>query len=81
MIAVKSKDIKQNFKSMCNMVFGGETLIISRPKNENVVLISEQRYEELEKAQKNAEYLAKIDKGFEQIRAGKGQIHELIEED
>ena len=81
MIAVKSKDIKQNFKNMCNMVFGGETLIISRPKNENVVLISEQRYEELEKAQKNAEYLAKIDKGFEQIRAGKGQIHELIEED
>ena len=81
MIAVKSKDIKQNFESMCNMVFGGETLVISRPKNENVVLISEQRYEELEKAQKNAEYLAKIDKGFEQIRAGKGQIHELIEED
>lgn len=80
MLAVKGRDIKQNFKEMCDMVFGGETLIISRPRNENVVLISERKYEELEKARRNAEYLAKIDRGFEQIRAGKGQEHELIEE-
>lgn len=80
MVAVKGKDLKQNFKSMCDMVFGGETLIISRPKNENVVLISEREYAELEKAKRNAEYLAKIDRGFEQIRSGKGQVHELIED-
>ena len=80
MLAVKGRDIKQNFKEMCDMVFGGETLIISRPRNENVVLISERKYEELEKARRNAEYLAKIDRGFDQIRAGKGQEHELIEE-
>ncbi len=80
MLAVKSKDIKQNFKHICSIVFGGETLMISRPKNENVVLISEKKYYELEKAKQNAEYLAKIDRGFEQIRAGKGQIHELIED-
>ena len=80
MIAVKSKDIKQNFKSMCDMVFGGETLIISRPKNKNVILISERDYEEMRKAQRNAEYLAKIDRGFAQIKAGKGQVHELTED-
>ena len=79
MIAVKGRDLKQNFKEICAKVFNGETLIISRPKNENVVLISERRYEELEKARRNAEYLAKLDRGFEQIRSGKGQVHELIE--
>ena len=78
MIAVKSKDIKQNFKTLCDEVFRGETLIISRPRNENVVLISEKYFEELRKAQRNAEYLAKIDRGFEQIKADKGQIHELM---
>ena len=34
---------------------------------------------EAEQAKRNAEYLAKIDKAEEQFKAGKGQIHELIE--
>lgn len=80
MIAVKSRDIKQNFKEMCDRVFGGETLIISRPKNENVVLISERRYEELEKAQRNAEYLAKLDESLQQARKGQVIYHDLIED-
>ena len=39
MLAVKSMDVRDNFKSLCNKVFHGETLIISRPKNENVVML------------------------------------------
>ena len=38
MLAVKSMDVRDNFKSLCDKVFHGETLIISRPKNENVVM-------------------------------------------
>ena len=34
MLAVKSMDVRDNFKSLCDKVFRGETLIISRPKNE-----------------------------------------------
>ncbi|MBR3022954.1 MAG: hypothetical protein IKH71_00725 [Oscillospiraceae bacterium] len=34
---------------------------------------------EAEKAKRNAEYIAKIDKAAAQFEAGKGQIHELIE--
>lgn len=34
MLAVKSMDVRDNFKSLCDKVFHGETLIISRPKNE-----------------------------------------------
>ena len=41
MLAVKSIDIRDNFKTLCDKVFDGETLIISRPKNKNVVMMSE----------------------------------------
>ncbi|MCM1123609.1 MAG: hypothetical protein NC416_13590 [Eubacterium sp.] len=41
MLAVKSMDVRENFKEWCNKVIGGETLIVSRPKNENVVIVSE----------------------------------------
>ena len=34
MLAVKSMDVRDNFKSLCDKVFNGETLIISRPKNQ-----------------------------------------------
>ena len=46
MLAVKSMDVRDNFKSLCDKVFRGETLIISRPKNENVVMLSEAEYNE-----------------------------------
>ena len=80
MVAVKATDIKQNFKSICDRVFQGEAMIVSRPRNENVVIISENEYTELQKARRNAEYIQKIDRGFSQIESGKGHIHELIEE-
>ncbi len=59
MVVVKGIDIKQNFKSICDRVFNGETMIISRPRNENIVLISESEYDALQKARTNAEYIEK----------------------
>lgn len=41
MLAVKSMDVRENFKALCDKVFKGETLIVSRPKNENIVMMSE----------------------------------------
>ena len=49
MLAVKSMDVRDNFKSLCDKVFRGETLIISRPKNENVVMLSEAEYNEIDR--------------------------------
>ena len=54
MLAVKSMDVRDNFKSLCDMVFNGETLIISRPKNENIVMLSEHEYNEMMKAKRNS---------------------------
>ena len=79
MIAVKGADIKYNFKAICDKVFGGETVIVSRPKNENVVLVSEKKYQEMERAQRNVEYLEKIDRGIEQMKSGELRYHELVE--
>ena len=70
MVAVKGQDVRNNFKAICERVFGGETLIISRPKNENIVMISEQKYEEMEKAKRNADYVEMIRHSRKQIEAG-----------
>lgn len=64
MLAVKSMDVRDNFKSLCDRVFRGETLIVSRPKNENIVMMSENEYNEIMKAKRNAEYLAMLDKSI-----------------
>lgn len=71
MLAVKSMDVRDNFKEWCNQVINGETLIVSRPKNENVVIVSEKEYNELQRIKANAEYLSKLDKSREQLEQGK----------
>lgn len=72
MLVVKSMDVRDNFKDWCNQVINGETLIVSRPKNENVVIVSEKEYNEMQKAKRNAEYLAMLDRGFADMEQGKG---------
>ena len=87
MLAVKSMDVRDNFKSLCDKVFNGETLIISRPKNENIVMLSEAEYNEMmkakldefAKAKRNAEYLAMLDKSMAEAEAG-GFVTKSIEE-
>lgn len=71
MLAVKSMDVRENFKEWCNKVISGETLIVSRPKNENVVIVSEKEYNEMAKAKRNEEYLKKLDHSFAQLEQGK----------
>lgn len=41
--------------------------IIAKPKTENVVTLSEQEYNELSKAKRNAEYLQMLDRSYEQL--------------
>ena len=79
MLAVKSMDVRDNFKSLCDKVFNGETLIISRPKNENVVMLSEAEYNEMLKAKRNADYLTMLDKSMVEAEKG-GVIVKSLEE-
>ena len=78
MLAVKSMDVRDNFKSLCDKVFNGETLIISRPKNENVVMLSEYEYNEMMRAKRNADYLAMLDKSMAEAKKMVKRINELV---
>ena len=72
-------DVRENFKSLCDKVFRGETLIVSRPKNENIVMISETEYNDIMKAKRNADYLAMLDKSIAEAEAG-GFVTKTIDE-
>ena len=43
----------------------------SRPHNQNLIVISEAAYRELEKLRRNAEYLAKLERSMQQFKEGK----------
>ena len=79
MLAVKSMDFRDNFRAFCDCVFRGETIVISRKRNENVVVISEQEYNDLLKAKRNAEYLAMLDRSMAEANAG-GFITKTMDE-
>ncbi len=57
-----------------------EKVLVTRKENKNVIMISLTRFNEMEKELRNVQYLAKVDRAFDQLYAGKGQEHELIEE-
>ena len=79
MIATKQMDLRANIKKYFDLAFNGETIIVSRKENKNVVVISEQEYNELQRAKRNAEYLAKLDQSFSQLK--KGEVVKLSMEE
>ena len=60
MIATKQMDVRANIKKYFDMAFSGEPVVVSCKENKNVVIISESKYNELEKVKKNVEYLLKL---------------------
>ena len=82
MLAINYSSFKINLKYYCDKAIDSHDAIIATRNNENnVVLLSLERYNQLEKAARNAEYLALIDKSIAQLETGNGQEHELIKED
>lgn len=71
MIATKPIDLRARLKEYFDIAFKGEPVIVSRKNNENVVIISEREYNEMQKAKRNAAYLEKLDKSHEQLAQGK----------
>lgn len=79
MIALKTTDIWDDFKKISNLVRTGEKILVSRPHNENLVILSEKEYNELEKTRRNNEYLAKIDRSIEQLSQGRTVVKTIEE--
>ncbi len=71
MVALKTADVRKDFKRISHLVTSGEKVLVSRPHNENLVILSEKEYNELEKYRRNSAYLAKLDKSIAQAKEGR----------
>lgn len=80
MLAVKPTQMREQFKALCDKVVrDGETVIVSRPNNENVVVVSEKEYNPMQKAARNTAYLDMIDKSMAEL-AGGGFVLKILDE-
>lgn len=80
MLAVNYSTIRSKLKEYCDEATdNNETIIVTRKDEKNVVIISLEQYNQIMKAARNAEYLAKNDRAIDQLANGNGQKHELIE--
>lgn len=77
-VIVKTNDIVSKFKEYVDKaVKENEIITVSRPKNENVVIVSEKEFQENVKAKRNMEYLAMLKASDEQYRADKVVVKTL----
>lgn len=72
MLAVNYSTIRSKLKDYCDKATeDNETVIVTRKDEKNVVIMSLDKYNDLTKAARNAEYLDMIDRSMEQIKRGK----------
>ena len=80
MIKVSPIKVQENFVSICeDIIKNQQTVIVPMPNGENVVLISEDEYNELQRLAKNCEYLEKLGRSFAEAERGE-LITKTIEE-
>ena len=81
MVAANYTSVRNNLKKYCDLATDqNETVIVTRKADRNVVILSLSRYNEMEKAIRNALYLEKLDRAFAQLNADQGEKHELLED-
>ena len=72
MLAVNYSTIRENLKAYCDKVTdNNETVIVTRKGEKNVVIISLEEWNELQRAARNAEYLAKLNRAVADLGAGR----------
>ena len=84
MIAISSSKVRSNFKGICDKVVEDvETIIVTRTRGENIVMISENEYNNMMEnflIFSNPELHAKLKSGINQLEKGNSAIRELIDE-
>lgn len=72
MLAVNYSTIRENLKAYCDRVTDdNETVIVTRKGEKNVVIISLEEWNELQRAAKNAEYLSKLNRAVADLGSGR----------
>lgn len=80
MLAVNYSTIRENLKSYCDKVTdNNETVIVTRKDEKNVVIISLNEWNELQRALRNAEYLGRLNRSIVDVKAGRGIVKTMDE--
>lgn len=56
MVAVKPAEIRNNQKTFFEKAYEGEDIVVSRPQKHNVVIVSEEKYNEMQQAMRSMLY-------------------------
>ena len=75
----KQADIRANMKKYFDLAYEGETIIVPRKENRNIVILSETEYKRMDKARRNAEYLTKLEESDQELKAAKVVIKTMAE--
>ena len=83
MIAINYTTARQNFKEFCDKTVNDfETIIITRERGENVVLMSESEYNNMLEnlyVRRNPEDYSELLQSIEQLKSGRGKSRELAD--
>lgn len=67
---VRSQDILTNFSKVAKQVFAGKTVLIARPKKQNIALISEKKLKELLALEEEKKFENKVKCAFKSAKQG-----------
>ena len=85
MIATNYSEVRNNLKAYCDKATKDyETIIITRKNNENVVLMSEEEYNNLMEnlyIRSNLKYYQRLVESINEVEKGNVKEHDLIEVD
>ena len=85
MIATNYSEVRNNLKAYCDKATKDyETIIITRKNNENVVLMSEEKYNNLMEnlyIRSNLKYYQRLVESIKEVEKGNVKEHDLIEVD
>ena len=78
MVAANYSTVRSNFKEYCDRATDeNEIVLVTRKSDKNVIIMSLEQYNLIEKELRNAAYLAKIDRAIAQKNAGTMQEHDI----
>ncbi len=82
MIATTYSSVRQNFKKYCDQAVNDfETIIITRKRGDNVVMMSEAEYNNLLEnlhVRRDPRHYSELLQSIEQLKQGKGRKRELL---
>lgn len=74
MLAVKAFELRNNQKKVLDTVADGETVIVSRPQNKNIVIVSQDEYNDLLRLAKIAKRLEAYNRAFHEFGEDKSAM-------